>query len=103
MSDSASRLQVAVDGPVLTVVGDLDAHSCKALADGLDPLPGDGDVHIDMAGVGFMDSSGLRVLIAAHQSGQQAERSVKIVNPSPAVHRVIEISGLTDHLHVVAG
>ncbi|MGK0331181.1 MAG: anti-sigma B factor antagonist, partial [Minisyncoccia bacterium] len=51
-------------------------------------------------GVQFMDSSGLRVLIGAHHRAAAAKRKLLICRPSKSVFRIIEISGLSDHLHV---
>lgn len=100
MSDSTARLAVSLQGSRVTVVGDIDAHTCPTLASGLEPLPGDGDVHLDLAGVGFVDSSGLRVIIATHQHAESAGRRLLIEHPSRSVERILEISGLTGHLHI---
>ena len=94
-------MNVSIEGSTVTVDGDIDAHSCPELTAALDPLPGSGDVRVDLAAVGFMDSSGLRVLIGAHQRADAAARRLVIAQPSSAVQRLIEISGLGDHLHVV--
>lgn len=100
MSEAVSRLTVTVDGSAVVVHGDVDAHTCPDLSAALDPLPGSGDVSVDVAGVGFMDSSGLRALIGAHQAAEQAGRRLVVTKPSSSVLRLIEISGLSDHLHV---
>lgn len=101
MSDAVSRLNVSVEGSAISVDGEVDAHTCPHLSAALDPLPGTGDVHVDVSAVGFMDSSGLRALIGAHQNAEQAGRRLIVSNPSGAVLRLIEISGLRDHLNVV--
>jgi len=100
MSDPTTRLSIDRDGERLVVIGDIDAHSCPDLAAHLDPLPGSGDVRLDVSGVDFMDSSGLRILIAAHQRADEAGRKLLIEGPSKSVRRIIEISGLIDHLHI---
>jgi len=101
MSNPASRLDIEITADGLSVAGEIDAHTCHDLASALEPLPGSGDVRIDMAGVRFMDSSGLRVLIGAHQRADAVERKLLIERPSKSVFRIIEISGLADHLHIV--
>lgn len=101
MSDPTTRLSVTRDDDRVAVVGDVDAHTCPDLADELDPLPGSGDVHLDVSGVGFIDSSGLRVIIGAHQQAEAADRRLLIEQPSKSVERILEISGLADHLHIV--
>lgn len=101
MSDPTARLRINRDGDRLVVDGDIDAHTCPDLAAHLDPLTGDGDVQVDLAGVDFMDSSGLRVIIGAHQRAAEADRKLIIERPGRAVRRILEISGLIDHLHIV--
>ena len=61
---------------------------------------GDGDFVIDMSKVDFMDSSGLRVIIELHQRAEQASRRLVVRDPSQPVARLIEVSGLSGHLHV---
>lgn len=101
MPDRMTRLEVTRDGDLIVVSGDVDAHTCPDLAAALDPLPGQGDVRVDVAGVGFIDSSGLRVVIDAHQRANDANRQLIIEQPSRSVVRILEISGLADHLNVV--
>ncbi|MGK0311898.1 MAG: anti-sigma B factor antagonist [Ilumatobacter sp.] len=98
--DTTSRLDIEIIDGGLSVAGEIDAHTCPDLAAALEPLPGSGNVQIDMAGVQFMDSSGLRVLIGAHHRAAAAKRKLLICRPSKSVFRIIEISGLSDHLHV---
>lgn len=82
--------------------GEVDAHTAPELAAHLDPLPGDAgtDVVLDLGGVDFIDSSGLRVLVEANRTATEADRRLVLRSPSPAVQRLLEISGLTGHLHV---
>lgn len=103
MSDPTTRLTVSKDGDRIVVAGDIDAHTCPDLASELDPLPGTGDVRLDVGDVGFIDSSGLRVIIGAHQAAESGNRRLVIERPSKSVSRILEISGLSDHLHIVDG
>ena len=100
MSESPTRLIVTRDGTTITVTGDVDAYSAPDLSSALDPLPGEGTVTLELSGVEFMDSSGIRVLVDAHQRAAEAERSFVIADPSRSVRRILEISGLLDHLDV---
>ncbi len=101
MSVGDSLLRVDERDDRLVVAGEIDANTAPELASQLDPLPGEGDIRVDVSGVEFMDSSGLRVLIDAHQRAEHADRRLLVVRPSAAVSRVIEITGLHDHLHIV--
>ncbi len=101
MSDPTARLSVSRDGDRVLVAGDIDAHTCPDLAKELDPLPGTGDVHLDVGDVGFIDSSGLRVIINAHQAADASNRKLLIERPTKQVSRLLEVSGLAGHLHIV--
>ena len=99
MSDTAARLDITDSSGGLALSGELDAHTAPLLADRLAELPdGDADVVLDIARVEFMDSSGLRVVIDAHQRALDAGRRLVLRHPTSAVQRLLEISGLSDHL-----
>lgn len=102
MSDVPARLTaIELDACTLALDGEIDAHTAPDLAARYVDLPdGDGDLVIDMSNVDFMDSSGLRVIIELHQRAEQASRRLVLRSPSNSVARLIEVSGLTDHLHV---
>ena len=94
---------VAVSGPdvdggvaVVRVAGELDLSCADQVAAALDaavPLASDRLV-VDLAELRFMDSSGLAVLLRA----ALAVPVVEIRDPSPAVRRLIVLSGLTSTL-----
>lgn len=101
MPDSPSRCQLSdVDGR-LHVAGELDAHSAPELSAKLATLLGEGDVHLDLSAVEFMDSSGLRVVVDAHQRANAGGTKLIVHEPSKSVRRIIEISGLAEHLNLV--
>ena len=78
----------------LTVAGEIDAHSVHTLRDVLEKVDVDKRVVIDMADVSFMDSSGLHALVAHAVRIEGGEGSLRIVNPSGMVLRLVELSGL---------
>lgn len=102
MSDVPVRLTaIDLDADTLVLEGEIDAHTAPDLAARYVELPaGDGDFVIDMSKVDFMDSSGLRVIIELHQRAEQASRRLVLRTPSQPVIRLIEVSGLSGHLHV---
>lgn len=102
MPDAPARLSIETDLPVITLTGEIDAHTAPQLAECFVDLPGDADVIVDMSGVQFMDSSGLRVIIDVHQRAATAGCQLVIRRPSTPVSRLFEISGLTSHLHLQA-
>ncbi|MEY9998161.1 anti-sigma B factor antagonist [Streptomyces sp. V4I8] len=48
---------------------------------------------LDLAQLSFMDSTGLALLLTHHRHAQAAGGSLRIVHPSPAVTRVLELTG----------
>ncbi len=94
-------LQITTSPSGLHLRGEIDAHSVTVLVRYLDPLPGSaGDVVIDLSGVGFVDSSGLRVLVEAHQRAEAEARRLVLTGSSRQMLRLLEISGLMQYLHV---
>jgi anti-anti-sigma factor len=49
-------------------------------------------LRIDTSGLSFMDSSGLACLLEAHREGQARGASLEVI-PSPAVSRLVELTG----------
>jgi anti-sigma B factor antagonist len=97
---AAAPLDITSAETGLTLAGEIDAHTAPTLAEAIAAC-GHQHLQVDMAAVDFVDSSGLRVLIEAHQAAQAAGRKIQIANPSPAVSRLLEISGIDDYLNVV--
>ena len=98
-TDGPLRITTSTSGLLLS--GEIDAHAVISLATYLDPLPGtSGDVVIDLSGVMFVDSSGLRVLVEAHQRAEAEGRRLVLSGSTRPVLRLLEITGLMDYLHV---
>lgn len=76
------------DGCVV-VSGEIDMAVAELVKTFL--LDGIGPLELDLSGVTFIDSTGIRLLVDAQQV-----RTVRITAASPAVIRVLEIVGLTN-------
>ncbi len=101
MDEASGLLNIEVIEGGIRLSGEIDASCIDALAKHLNPLPGAaGDVIIHLGGVEFIDSSGLRELIDAHQRAERAGRRVLMTAPSTVVLRLFEISGLHNYVHV---
>ncbi len=62
-----------------------------------------GDVVLDLRELTFMDSTGVRTIVAAHQAARESGADLRVVRPAPesTVSRVIEISGIDEALGLV--
>ena len=89
---------------VVIAQGELDVASSPRLIEALTELGGGGHggaVVIDMAGVGFMDSSGLRALLDCERWCRDAGRGFALGRPTDSVRRVLELVDLLDTLTVL--
>jgi anti-sigma B factor antagonist len=99
MSDSGARLDVTSTTTGWEVCGEIDAHTAPTLATAMSQLP-TGVVTVDLGGVSFMDSSGLRVLIEAATRAREGGGDLIIVHSTPGIARLVEISGLGGQLRL---
>jgi anti-sigma B factor antagonist len=51
-------------------------------------------IHVDLADVGFMDSSGIHALLTGHRAAKAAGLRLMVVRPQHHVRRVLEIAGV---------
>jgi anti-anti-sigma factor len=99
---SAGRLSIRrweVDGTrQLAVSGELDLAAAPELRDACS-VPAQPDQHtvvLDLAGVTFIDSSGIHALVGAYEIHSERLRIVA----SPAVARMIDLCGLSAYLPI---
>ena len=84
------------DGRVLLAVkGELDMASAPALRDAFAEYRSE-DLTLDTAGLTFVDSTGLSVLLAANRRWKEEERSFRIANPSRPLRRLLDLAGVAD-------
>jgi anti-sigma B factor antagonist len=79
----------------LALHGELDMIGAPEVEARLGELAGKGvDVRLDLTGLTFMDSTGVRVLFGAAKALGGDGPSLEIVRPHGEVWRVIELTGL---------
>lgn len=81
------------NGRVAVLRGELDASTVWELPDHLIGPPGS-LVVVDLAGLTFIDSSGLGAILTARRKVMQDGGNLVVCRPTPAVLRVLEITGL---------
>ena len=88
------------DGTVLVrVAGELDLATVDTLNAALAALP-PGDVVLDLTGLAFADSTGLRALVIEQERLAGTGDRLVVVHAKAAVRRTLEISGLDQVLEV---
>jgi anti-anti-sigma factor len=101
-------MQIAVNDAgstaTITMVGRLDILGAEAVALPLATLSGSKNgLYIDMSGVTFVASIGLRHLVSAAKAVGRRGGKVVLLNPTSAVAEVITTSGLTGLLPIERG
>ncbi len=86
---------------VIAVAGELDLASSPALEAAIEQTAGAGVVIIDLRRLEFMDSTGLSVLVKAHQQAEEAGRKFALVRGPQQVQRLLTLTGVADRLQLV--
>jgi anti-sigma B factor antagonist len=83
--------------------GELDRSNADRLSSALDAAQGDGvTALLDLSTVSFIDSAGLRVLLCSADAFDAHNQAWFIVGASSAVWRLVELTGTTSQLPLVA-
>lgn len=97
------ELEVTGDGSrvTMTLLQELDPHTAPHLRAAVDALDdGTDELVLDLAGVTFIDSSGLREILRAQDAMKAAGGRLVLRSPSRTARRLFEISGLVEHLDI---
>jgi anti-sigma B factor antagonist len=96
------ELLTGVPDPSLCVIGEIDVFTAPILADRLADLTSSAAslVRLDLDGVTFIDSTGLRVLIESDRLMRDRDAVLVLARPSRAVARLLELTALGDFLTV---
>jgi anti-sigma B factor antagonist len=86
------------DGHLVTVVGEVDLATAPQLADVLTQFA-NGTIRVDISGVTFLDSAGMRTLLVVHKNAQRAGRRMIVCGDlEPLVQQTLSITGLDEVL-----
>jgi anti-sigma B factor antagonist len=101
LRDFAVDVDPNVQGGILVqVTGELDLATSGELEAALEQADLSGRVVIDLTECEFLDSSGLRVLLAGATRSEAEGGRVVLVAPDPGIRRVLELTGVESKLAV---
>ena len=89
---------------IIAPTGELDLSGAGVLQAEIDRLAEDnqlGGMVLDLRGLAFMDSSGLRLVVLADMQAREAGRRFALVRGDETVHRVFEITRMSERLDFV--
>jgi anti-anti-sigma factor len=83
--------------------GELDLSTVEKVEDELRRIEHGADkpLVLDLSGLTFLDSTGLRLMVTADQRARKAGRRLTIVKGPETVHRVFTITKLDERLQMV--
>lgn len=104
MANLSLETSVADRATVIALSGELDLAGAAALEQELARLEEEAAeaVVLDLRGVAFMDSSGLRLIAVSSQRAQERGRRLALVPGPEQVMRVFEITRMRERLDFVA-
>jgi anti-sigma B factor antagonist len=88
---------------VVALVGELDlvnASSLERELESIEAKPSE-TLIVDLRGISFIDSTGLRAVIAADQRARAGDRRLVVVAGAPAVDRLFSVTQLEQRLDIV--
>lgn len=88
---------------IVRINGDIDHHSCEEIRSKIDKeimLKNPKSILFDMENVGFMDSSGIGVLIGRYKLITNNRGKAGMINVKPQIMRLCEICGLQKIIHI---
>lgn len=84
--------------------GEVDLASAPSLEAALGRVWQSGAQHVilDLRGVQFMDSTGLHVILSAHQHAQRFGLRFEVVDGGEQVHKLLTLTGVLNKLNIAA-
>lgn len=94
----------AGDVTVLTCLGEIDLGSAPQLREALAPVFNEARARllIDLSGVGFMDSTGIGIMVNTLNRVREKSGACAFCGIGPRVHRILQIAGLINALPLYA-
>jgi anti-sigma B factor antagonist len=82
---------------IISVTGEIDVYTAPTLRERLNEVVANGEYQliVDMAGVDFLDSTGLGVLVGGLKRARSHEGSLQLVCDQEKILKVFRITGLT--------
>jgi len=87
-----------IDPETLLLAGELDTHTAQQLSDELATVPAGTDLVLDLSSLTFIASAGLSAVLNAQRRLEESTGSLRVQSATPAVARLIELSGLSETL-----
>jgi anti-anti-sigma factor len=97
------RFEVVQAGPEepVRLVGELDLSTVPEFYERISELANGGRLVLDLSGITFLDSSGLRALLQLSQQSKEDGFELALIRPSEVVERLLDLTGAGPQLPLV--
>ena len=98
------KLDVLGDTVRISAVRQLGAANASAFRDWARAALADGEknLDIDLANTTYLDSCGLGTLVALHQTVRDRAGTLRLLNPSRAVHQILELTRMDNLFEIIS-
>jgi anti-sigma B factor antagonist len=98
------QLQPRSDVALIVVSGELDIAAAPELEHTLDQVRPELTklVIVDLRELEFMDSTGLSIIVRAHQRLSERDCELTLIRGKPQVQRLLDLTGVADRLRFVS-
>ena len=81
---------------LIEIIGRIDGDNIMSVSQSIDEAltAGHNQIILDLSGVDFMNSAGLRTLVNAFKRVRRDSGTLNLINPSESVMRLLELVGL---------
>lgn len=86
---------------LLKLTGVINSYTCQEFKEKVYEEVVKTNVVLDMSEVEGMDSTGMGILMASHNDGEDTSHRLYLMNPSQDAREVIEETGFYDTFHVI--
>ena len=92
------------DRIVVTLAGELDMANAPLLQDAIESaeLAAAKTVVLDLQGLTFLDSTGLRIILAAREQCWRRGQEFAVTPGSQQVQRLLSVTGVGEHLRTIS-
>jgi anti-sigma B factor antagonist len=100
MAKLSIQIELSGDAPILKVSGRVDSETAPDLDDALGKLQREGhkNIVLDLQGVDFLSSAGLRAIVKAYQAAGRSGGDVRLASISKPVEVVLRTVGFMQTL-----
>jgi anti-anti-sigma factor len=88
-------------GRIVAATGELDSGTAPALTDAFERAASEregGELHLDLGGLSFIDSAGLRAIIQLERSARERDLPLVVTPPPAPLTELLELTGVAERL-----